>query len=115
MMRRPAMQETKYTKEGPGTPGGSSWTPEWLHFDNSYFTEVPDLTSPALRWLLFIMFTPVCVALVNERLLSVSNEGFWLMPVGCVCRFRRRRTQTCWCCPLTAACSRTRASGALSA
>ena len=34
------VQETKYTKEGPGTPGGSSWTPEWLHFDNSYFTEV---------------------------------------------------------------------------
>ena len=39
---------TKYTKDGPGKPGGSSWTPEWLHFDNSYFTEIklekdPDL------------------------------------------------------------------------
>ncbi|AEE82637.1 stromal ascorbate peroxidase [Arabidopsis thaliana] len=29
--------ETKYTKEGPGAPGGQSWTPEWLKFDNSYF------------------------------------------------------------------------------
>lgn len=32
---------TKYTKDGPGTKdgtkGGSSWTPEWLKFDNSYF------------------------------------------------------------------------------
>eukprot|EP00803_Ostreobium_quekettii_P005110 evm.model.scf_2526.2 EVM.evm.TU.scf_2526.2 scf_2526:7640-12070(-) len=32
--------ETKYTKDGPGTKGGSSWTPEWLKFDNSYFVEV---------------------------------------------------------------------------
>lgn len=30
---------TKYTKDGPGTKGGSSWTPEWLKFDNSYFVE----------------------------------------------------------------------------
>ena len=32
---------TKYTKDGPGTKegtkGGSSWTPDWLKFDNSYF------------------------------------------------------------------------------
>jgi L-ascorbate peroxidase len=41
-------EETKYTKEGPGTPGGSSWTPEWLHFDNSYFTEVRDEKDPDL-------------------------------------------------------------------
>ena len=32
--------ETKYTKDGPGTKGGVSWTPEWLKFDNSYFVEV---------------------------------------------------------------------------
>ena len=33
-------QETKYTKEGGtggGNPGGSSWTVQWLKFDNSYF------------------------------------------------------------------------------
>ncbi|PQP99624.1 ascorbate peroxidase 1 [Prunus yedoensis var. nudiflora] len=29
--------ETKYTKDGPGTPGGQSWTAQWLKFDNSYF------------------------------------------------------------------------------
>jgi len=31
---------TKYTKDGPGTQGGQSWTPDWLKFDNSYFVEV---------------------------------------------------------------------------
>lgn len=35
-------QETKYTKDGPGAPGGSSWTPEWLKFDNSYFKEIKE-------------------------------------------------------------------------
>eukprot|EP00798_Chlamydomonas_sp_ICE-L_P010554 gene10554-12206_t len=30
--------ETKYTKDGPGNPGGQSWTPDWLVFNNSYFT-----------------------------------------------------------------------------
>ncbi|CAH2070607.1 unnamed protein product [Thlaspi arvense] len=34
--------ETKYTKEGPGEPGGQSWTPEWLKFDNSYFKEIKE-------------------------------------------------------------------------
>lgn len=33
-------EATKYTKDGPGTKGGSSWTPEWLKFDNSYFVEI---------------------------------------------------------------------------
>jgi L-ascorbate peroxidase len=33
-------EKTKYTENGPGVPGGSSWTPEWLKFDNSYFKEV---------------------------------------------------------------------------
>eukprot|EP00884_Botryococcus_braunii_P003914 jgi/Botrbrau1/13523/Bobra.0347s0008.2 len=30
-------EATKYTEKGPGNPGGSSWTPDWLVFDNSYF------------------------------------------------------------------------------
>ncbi|KAF0888394.1 hypothetical protein E2562_014212 [Oryza meyeriana var. granulata] len=34
--------ETKYTKNGPGTPGGQSWTSEWLKFDNSYFKEIKE-------------------------------------------------------------------------
>ncbi|GMI90858.1 thylakoidal ascorbate peroxidase [Hibiscus trionum] len=32
--------ETKYTKNGPGAPGGQSWTVQWLKFDNSYFKEI---------------------------------------------------------------------------
>lgn len=31
---------TKYTEAGPGLPGGQSWTPDWLKFNNSYFAEV---------------------------------------------------------------------------
>ncbi|CAI7786852.1 unnamed protein product, partial [Closterium sp. NIES-54] len=27
-------------KDGPGRPGGSSWTVQWLKFDNSYFKDV---------------------------------------------------------------------------
>ena len=36
-------EKTKYTEkppEGVQTIGGSSWTKDWLKFDNSYFTEV---------------------------------------------------------------------------
>jgi L-ascorbate peroxidase len=31
------MVDTKYTREGPGSRGGMSWTKDWLKFDNSYF------------------------------------------------------------------------------
>lgn len=41
-------KETVYTKDGPGTPGGSSWTPEWLKFDNSYYKEIKRQTDPEL-------------------------------------------------------------------
>ncbi|XVE60308.1 hypothetical protein DITRI_Ditri05aG0118200 [Diplodiscus trichospermus] len=27
-------------KDGPGAPGGQSWTVQWLKFDNSYFTDI---------------------------------------------------------------------------
>lgn len=33
-------ESTPYTKDGPGTKGGQSWTPDWLVFNNSYFAEV---------------------------------------------------------------------------
>ena len=33
---------TKYTANGPGTPGGQSWTVEWLKFDNSYFSDIKE-------------------------------------------------------------------------
>ena len=44
-------ESTKYTAEGPGNPGGSSWTPEWLKFDNSYYLVrcCPLATVPASR------------------------------------------------------------------
>ncbi|KAG4147687.1 hypothetical protein ERO13_D05G238400v2 [Gossypium hirsutum] len=32
--------ETKYTKDGPGAPGGQSWTVQWLKFNNSYFKDI---------------------------------------------------------------------------
>lgn len=41
-------ESTKYTKDGPGVPGGSSWTPEWLVFDNSYFVVVEAEDDPEL-------------------------------------------------------------------
>ncbi|XP_052202134.1 probable L-ascorbate peroxidase 6, chloroplastic/mitochondrial isoform X2 [Diospyros lotus] len=34
--------ETKYTKDGPGAPGGHSWTVQWLKFDNSYFKDIKE-------------------------------------------------------------------------
>ncbi|KAG6488931.1 probable L-ascorbate peroxidase 6, chloroplastic/mitochondrial [Zingiber officinale] len=34
--------ETKYTKDGPGSPGGQSWTVQWLKFDNSYFKDIKE-------------------------------------------------------------------------
>ena len=39
-------ESTKYTKDGPGTKdgtkGGSSWTVDWLKFDNSYFRDIKE-------------------------------------------------------------------------
>jgi hypothetical protein len=40
--------ETKYTENGPGKPGGQSWTVDWLKFDNSYFTDVKAQDDPDL-------------------------------------------------------------------
>lgn len=34
-------EATKYTESGPGNPGGSSWTPDWLVFNNDYFKVGP--------------------------------------------------------------------------
>ncbi|KAL9313621.1 hypothetical protein ACSQ67_019073 [Phaseolus vulgaris] len=38
--------ESKYTKDGPGAPGGQSWTVQWLKFDNSYFKDEDLLVLP---------------------------------------------------------------------
>eukprot|EP00775_Hariotina_reticulata_P012891 gene12891-13017_t len=40
--------ETKYTVDGPGKPGGQSWTADWLKFDNSYFKDVKAHDDPDL-------------------------------------------------------------------
>lgn len=44
-------EKTKYTENGPGTPGGTSWTIEWLKFDNSYFKVCTAQTGLALHGL----------------------------------------------------------------
>lgn len=41
-------ETSKYTKDGPGTPGGQAWTVNWLTFDNSYFKVTKDPTDPEL-------------------------------------------------------------------
>uniref|UniRef100_A0A1D1YTL4 L-ascorbate peroxidase n=1 Tax=Anthurium amnicola TaxID=1678845 RepID=A0A1D1YTL4_9ARAE len=33
---------TNHTKDGPGAPGGQSWTVQWLKFDNSYFKDIKE-------------------------------------------------------------------------
>ena len=35
-------ESTKYTENGPGKPGGQSWTVKWLEFDNRYFTDIKE-------------------------------------------------------------------------
>eukprot|EP00878_Enallax_costatus_P000648 GHUV01000754.1.p1 GENE.GHUV01000754.1~~GHUV01000754.1.p1 ORF type:complete len:315 (+),score=72.36 GHUV01000754.1:228-1172(+) len=33
-------ESTRYTENGPGLPGGQSWTADWLTFNNTYFKDV---------------------------------------------------------------------------
>jgi len=56
-------EKTKYTETGPGTIGGSSWTPEWLKFDNSYFVEVKEKRDAEL----LVLETDACL---------FEDEGF---------------------------------------
>ncbi|KAF5837815.1 L-ascorbate peroxidase [Dunaliella salina] len=57
------VDETKYTKDGPGLKGGTSWTPDWLNFNNSYFTEVKAKRDADL----IVMDTDACI---------FEDEGF---------------------------------------
>lgn len=41
-------EETKYTRDGPGKPGGQSWTIDWLKFNNTYFKDVKKHDNPDL-------------------------------------------------------------------
>jgi L-ascorbate peroxidase len=54
---------TKYTEAGPGTPGGQSWTAEWLKFDNSYFVDVKEQKDADL----LVLATDACI---------FEDEGF---------------------------------------
>ncbi|DBB16818.1 hypothetical protein WJX82_007272 [Trebouxia sp. C0006] len=56
-------ESTKYTENGPGTPGGTSWTIEWLKFDNSYFKDVKKHDDPDL----VVLATDECL---------FADEGF---------------------------------------
>lgn len=55
---------TKYTKDGPGTKGGSSWTPEWLKFDNSYFVVSLEFAAGQQVFAIWIDAIDVCVYLL---------------------------------------------------
>lgn len=56
-------ESTKYTKDGPGAPGGSSWTVQWLKFDNSYFNDIKTQVDEEL----LVLETDACL---------FTDEGF---------------------------------------
>ncbi|GJN02900.1 hypothetical protein PR202_ga20291 [Eleusine coracana subsp. coracana] len=60
--------ETKYTKNGPGAPGGQSWTPEWLKFDNSYFKEIKEKRDQDL------LVLPTDAALFEDPAFKVTSD-----------------------------------------
>ncbi|KAK9162288.1 hypothetical protein Syun_003190 [Stephania yunnanensis] len=65
--------ETKYTKDGPGAPGGQSWTVQWLKFDNSYFKDIKERRDEDL------LVLPTDAVLFEDP--SFKVEG-----IRCVCR-----------------------------
>ncbi|KAF8404074.1 hypothetical protein HHK36_008951 [Tetracentron sinense] len=62
--------ETKYTKDGPGTPGGQSWTVQWLKFDNSYFTDIKERRDEDL------LVLPTDAALFEDPSFKVYAEKY---------------------------------------
>ncbi|CAL5027433.1 unnamed protein product [Urochloa decumbens] len=62
--------ETKYTKNGPGAPGGQSWTAEWLKFDNSYFKEIKEKRDQDL------LVLPTDAALFEDPAFKVYAEKY---------------------------------------
>ncbi|KAL6885876.1 hypothetical protein ACP4OV_010137 [Aristida adscensionis] len=62
--------ETKYTKNGPGAPGGQSWTAEWLKFDNSYFKEIKEKRDQDL------LVLPTDAALFEDPTFKVYAEKY---------------------------------------
>ncbi|KAL8216167.1 hypothetical protein R6Q57_023004 [Mikania cordata] len=62
--------ETKYTKEGPGAPGGQSWTVKWLRFDNSYFKDIKERRDKDL------LVLPTDAALFEDPSFKVFAEKY---------------------------------------
>lgn len=70
--------ETKYTKEGPGNPGGQSWTVEWQKFDNVYFKDILAPKDPEL----LVLPTDACLVTDPEfkkytELYAKDQEAFF--------------------------------------
>ncbi|CAA6663850.1 unnamed protein product [Spirodela intermedia] len=62
--------ETKYTKDGPGAPGGHSWTVQWLQFDNSYFQDIKERRDKDL------LVLPTDAALFEDPSFKVYAERY---------------------------------------
>ncbi|ONK77447.1 uncharacterized protein A4U43_C02F6620 [Asparagus officinalis] len=62
--------ETKYTKDGPGAPGGQSWTAQWLKFDNSYFKDIKERKDEDL------LVLPTDAALFDDPSFKVYAEKY---------------------------------------
>ncbi|RAL44452.1 hypothetical protein DM860_011729 [Cuscuta australis] len=62
--------ETKYTKDGPGAPGGQSWTAQWLKFDNSYFKDMKEKRDEDL------LVLPTDAALFEDPSFKVYAEKY---------------------------------------
>lgn len=62
--------ETNYTKEGPGAPGGQSWTVQWLKFDNSYFKDIKERKDEDL------LVLPTDAALFDDPSFRVYAEKY---------------------------------------
>ncbi|XP_004290884.1 PREDICTED: probable L-ascorbate peroxidase 6, chloroplastic isoform X1 [Fragaria vesca subsp. vesca] len=62
--------ETKYTKDGPGAPGGQSWTAQWLKFDNSYFKDIKEKRDEDL------LVLPTDAALFEDASFKVFAEKY---------------------------------------
>ncbi|KAJ6805772.1 putative L-ascorbate peroxidase 6, chloroplastic [Iris pallida] len=62
--------ETKYTKDGPGAPGGQSWTVKWLKFDNSYFKDIKEQKDEDL------LVLPTDAALFDDPSFKVYAEKY---------------------------------------
>ncbi|KAK8947964.1 hypothetical protein KSP40_PGU018796 [Platanthera guangdongensis] len=62
--------ETKYTSDGPGAPGGQSWTVQWLKFDNSYFKDVKEQKDEDL------LVLPTDAALFDDPSFKVYAERY---------------------------------------